>query len=251
MPRRGDPALLVTFALLLAGLPGCADRTPKPATVAVGHHRVRFVLPEGWEHLDHGRQQLFRNGETQISLADLGPGTREGLVRELRAADRLWRAGRRGDAFQRVRGLHGPALRFAPSPLRADFWRPWTDVTYIPDHADSAAVVAAFESLIAGTGMFPPVSRESMIEYVLTSISNDQRREIGHRDRRKIHGADWTVVETWDRVSHLYRSRVAFVDDRGYLLVLAFDHGLFEPAAPAFEALLTSLEVTPDTTLAR
>ena len=245
MPRPGDATLGLALILVMVVGPGCSAGRTKPQTVEEGHHRVTFVLPEGWEHLDHGRQQLFRNGEAQISLVDLGPGTREGMVRELRAADSLWRAGRRKDAFQRVRQLRSPALRFAPSRLRADFWKPWTDVTYVPDRADSSAIGTAFEGLIAGTGMFPEVSPESMIEYVLTFTSGDQRREIGHRDRRTINGSRWAVVETWDRVSHLYRSRVAFTENDGYLLVLAFDHGVFEQAAPGFEALLTSLEVRP------
>jgi len=243
MPRPSDATLGLALVLVMALGPGCSAE--KTRTVEVGHHRVTFVLPEAWEHLDHGRQQLFRHGEAQISLVDLGPGTREGMVRELRAADSLWRAGRRKDAFQRVRRLRSPALRFAPSPLRADFWKPWTDVTYIPNRADSSAIGTAFEGLIAGTTMFPEVSPESMIEYVLTLTSGDQRREIGHRDRRTIHGSRWVVVETWDRVSHLYRSRVAFAENDGYLLVLALDRGVFEQAAPGFEALLASLEVGP------
>lgn len=245
MPRPSEASLGLALILVMAVGPGCSAGNTKPQTVEVGHHRVTFVLPEDWEHLDHGRQQLFRNGETQISLVDLGPGTREGMVRELRAADSLWRAGRRRDAFQRVRQLRSPALRFAPSPLRADFWKPWTDVTYVPDLADSSAIGTAFEALIAGTGMFSEVSPESMIEYVLTLTSGDKSREIGHRDRRTINGSQWVVVETWDRVSHLYRSRVAFAENHGYLLVLAFDRGVFERAAPGFEALLTSLQVAP------
>lgn len=244
MPRRSDPGLGLALVLILTAGQGCTT-AEKPRTIEVGHHRVRFVLPEGWEHLDHGRQQLFRNGETQISLVDLGPGTREGMVSELRAADSLFRAGRRKDAFQRVRRLHSPALRFAPSRQRADFWKPWTDVTYIPDLAESTAVLAAFEALIAGTKVLAEDTPERMLGYVLALTADMRRREIGRRSQRTIHGARWFEVETWDRVSHLYRSRVAFVENEGYLLALAIDHGVFELAAPTFEALLASLKVAP------
>jgi hypothetical protein len=201
------------------------------------------MLPKGWEHLDHGRQQLFRNGESQISLVDLGPGTRDAMVSELRAADSLWRAGRRRDAFQRVRQLRSPALRLAPSQQRADFWKPWTDATYIPEAVDSFAIGTAFEALVTGTRVFAEVTSESMVEYVLMLSSDMRRRAIGHRDRRMIHGSAWMELETWDRVSHLYRSRTAFLANNGYLLVLAIDHGRFEETGPGFEALLTSLEV--------
>jgi len=241
MPRRRDRLLRVAAALLLSCGPGCSS--VKTQTAVVGHHRVRFVLPQGWEHLDHGRQQLFRLGEAQVSLVDLGPATRDAMVRELEAADSLWRSGRRRDAFQRVRELRSPALRFAPSLQRADFWKPWTDVTYIPEAADSFAIGTAFEALIAGTAVFAPVTTDRVLEYVLVLTTETQRREIGHRDRRKIHGSEWIDVETWNRVSHLDRSRVAFAVDDGYLLVLAIDHGRSEQAAPGFEALLTSLEL--------
>jgi hypothetical protein len=141
--------------------------------------------------------------------------------------------------------LRSPSLRFAPSQQRADFWKPWTDVTYIPDLADSSAIGAAFEALIEGTRTFAKVTPESMLEYVLVLTSDaTRRREIGHRDRRTIHGSDWIEVETWDRVSHLDRSRVAFLESDGYLLVLSIDRGRFEETGPGFEALLTSLDVS-------
>lgn len=243
MPRPSDAALCLALVLGLGAGPGCSG--VRTQTVEVGHHRVRFALPKGWEHLDHGQQQLFRNGESQISLVDLGPATPGAMVRELRAAESLWRAGRRRDAFERVRTLRSPALRFAPSQQRADFWKPWTDVTYIPDAADSAAIGPAFEGLIEGTGMFARVTPEQMLEYALTLTSDMRRREIGRRNPRAIHGSVWTDVETWDHVSHLNRSRVAFMLNDGYLLVLAIDRGVFEQESPAFEALLTSFEVAP------
>jgi hypothetical protein len=202
------------------------------------------VLPRGWEHLDHGRQQLFRNGEAQISLVDLGSATRDAMVSELRSAESLWRDGHRRDAFQRVRELRSPALRFATSHQRAEFWRPWTDVTYIPDLADSFAIGTGFEALITGTGTLAEVTPQRLLEYVLLLTSDTRRREIGHRDKRTIHGSDWIDVETWDPVSHLDRSRLAFLEDGGYLLVLAIDHGLYEETGPVFEALLTSLDLS-------
>jgi hypothetical protein len=243
MSRRTSVARTFALALALAGGLSCSG--PKTQSVEVGHHRVRFLVPRGWEHLDHGRQQLFRLGEAEIELVDRGPANREGIAYELEAAESLWLAGYRRDAFQRVRELHGPVFRFASSDQRLEFWRPWTDATYIPDMADSAALGAAFEALIAGTAALNSVTPEQTSEYVLMFDSANQRREIGHRDLVKIHGAEWTVIETWDRVSHMNRARVAFLVSDGYLLVLATNRGLFEQTAPRFDELLHSFEVTP------
>jgi len=251
MSRRSDVragvAVALALALALASVPGCSSPKSNAVEVEIGHHRVRLVVPEGWERLDHGRQQLFRDAEAQISLVDLGPATRDAMVSELRAAQTLWLAGRRKDAFQKIRSLRSPSLRFAPSEQRADFWKPWTDVTYIPDAADSGAIGPALEALIEGTAMFEPVTPERMVMYVLMIGADVRRREVGQKEQRTIHGAEWTVVEIWDRVSHLDRARVAFLVNNGYLLVLGIDRGVFEQTGKDFDALLSSIEVAPDT----
>ena len=68
----------------------------------VGHHRLRVVVPKGWEHLDHGQQQIFRLNEHVISLTDLGPATPEGMMREVAAARDL------STARPSMRGRHPP-----------------------------------------------------------------------------------------------------------------------------------------------
>ena len=64
-----------------------------------------------------------------------------------------------------------------------------------------------------------------------------------------LHGATWVVVDTWNRVSHLDRRRLACLDDAGYLLVLRMERGSVERAGLVFEALLASIDAEPDTTL--
>ena len=245
MPRRGDVAAATALALLFGLVAGCS--TSVAPEVEVGHHRVRFVLPEGWEHLDHGRQQLIRKEEAQISLVDLGPATRAAMAREIRAAERLWRAGRRQDAFQRVRDLRAPALHFASSQRLADFWRPWNEATYPPETADSAAIGAAFDTLSEGALAFEEPGLERTLAYVLALTQERRGREVVFRRRRLIHGSGWLEIETWDRVSHLNRARKAYLVNDGYLLVLAVDRGVFDRMRPAYNDLLTSLDVTPET----
>src|SRR6185436_4930305 len=127
---------LASALVVTALIAGCASQPSATRTVEVGHHRLRFVVPKNWEHLDRGRQQLFRNGETRLSLEDLGSARREGIVRELRGAERLWREGQWMVAHARVHHLQSPILRYASSDQRLDFYREWNDATYIPSAAD-------------------------------------------------------------------------------------------------------------------
>ena len=164
MPRRASqPVALAVLASLALG-PACAKERNQPLAVRVGHHDLRLVTPRGWEHLDHGRQQLFRNGETELMLEDLGPATPIGLASELRAAQELWRAGRRRDALARVSELHGPPVSLLPQQARADFWKPWTDVTYMPEAADSASLGRAFREVMRETEALPAVPPERLVE---------------------------------------------------------------------------------------
>jgi hypothetical protein len=240
---RTEAALAIALALA-CGCAGCG-KAGSGQEATVGHHRVRFQLPKAWERLDHGREQLFRLGEAQLTLVDLGPATADAMAGELERARALWLAGRRLDAFARVRELRSPALRYASHERRAEFWRPWTDVTYVPAAADSAEIGPAFDALIRGTRAFESPSPELLYQYVADRALSARGQEIAERERRTIHGTDWVVYQLWNRVSHENRTRVAFAVDDGHLLALTMDRGLFEQLEPAFESLLASIEVAP------
>jgi hypothetical protein len=236
--------LLLVLALVAAD--GCGSWAGVTSrTVELGRHRVRFTVPKGWEHLDRGREQLFRNGETRLSLEELGPATREGIVRELREAEGLWRAGQWMVAFARVRELESPTLRYASSEQRLDFYRTWNDATYVPAAAESAAIGPAFDALIGGAAKLPVLGDASLLEYALENTFDMRGMEIERQEKRSIHGAEWTVVEIWDRASHLWRLRLACVEQDGYLLALWTQMGRFELSGPAFDAVLASIEVLP------
>ncbi len=244
MPRRVDSVVAVALALATV-VPGCVRSIP-PERVEAGRHRVLLRPPPGWEHLDHGREQVFRSGEMSIVLEDLGPASRDGLARELREARDVWLQGRRKDAYARVQALHGPALLLARSETRAAFWGPWTDLSALHDAADSASIGRAFDALIEGTRSLPDVSPEAMAGYAVSvSSSGSPRGETARQGARVIHHANWFEVETWDRVTHLMRSRLAVVDDGGFILSLRIDRGSIERTGPVFESLLSSIRIEP------
>lgn len=244
MQRRRRLAGFVTAMLCLQ--PGCTDTAiVERTTLEIGHHRLQLVVPEGWEHLDHGREQLFRLGENQVSLVDLGVATREGLVHDLRAAEALLHAGRRLDAVARVHEIGGPMFHNARRGQVARFWSPWTNVTYAGTPDDPFVLGAALTALIDGTEGFEEVTPERLFDHVLATKVDTRRHEIASQRARALHGSEWTEVETWDRVSHLSRSRLAYTEAGGYLLVLAIDRGPIETTAAAFEALLASIELEP------
>jgi hypothetical protein len=236
----------VLFALgacLAIGTACARHEASRALALEVGRHHLRLVPPAGWEHLDHGRQQLFRLGEVEILLEDYGPATREGLSTELMECEQLWLDGRRRDALARMNTLHGPPILLMPQQARADFWKPWTDVTYIPDAADSAALGSAFDEMIRGARALLEVPFDRTVDFVLANYVVDARRsEIFRRDTLDINGATWIVLNTWDRTTHMHPERLACHDNHGYLLALA-TRRRDEAAGAAFDSLLASIEV--------
>jgi len=60
--------LLTAFIAVIA-----CNSEPETETVHVGSHHVSVAVPDGWEHLDYGREHHFRKGIARISLTDMGP----------------------------------------------------------------------------------------------------------------------------------------------------------------------------------
>ena len=80
---------------------------------------------------------------------------------------------------------------------------------------------------------------------VLESFEDHSRREVGRQSHRTIGGADWLVIETRDRLTHLAVRKCAVADDAGELLLLRIDHGDDAFTARAFDDILESLSLVP------
>jgi hypothetical protein len=237
-------AFAAVAGLAIVAQMGCSRATPTDVTI--GHHRVRLVVPAGWEHLDHGREQIFRRAEMQMSIEDLGPADPKGMERELLAALQWFREGRTKDAFERVRHLRGPSLRSAASERRAKYWAPWYEVTRLSEPIDTFAVARAFGAMIENTRALDDVTPEDLVGYVLSSGDDRQRRTIGNETRRTLGNVRWIEAETWDTVTHLLPRRIACANNRGFLLVVSLDRDGLGAAPPAFEALLGSIRILPE-----
>jgi hypothetical protein len=233
----------VALALATAAISGCAKKEQPVPTIEVGHVHVQLQTPAGWEHLDHGRQHLYRKGEAEVSLADLGAASRKGVMRELGDARDLWLSGRRQDAFAKVRGLRSPELHFATSVVWTGFWSAWNRLMARGAAIDSAAIAAGFDSLFVAAGALPPTGPEDQVRYAFQTTSDMRGREIAQTKQREIAGYTWTEAMSWDRTTHGNPKRLALLDDHGYLLALWTGRGLIAQTGPVFESMLTSIRV--------
>lgn len=238
--------LALSVALGATAISGCAKKEAPPLNLQVGHSHVVIQTPRGWEHLDHGKQHLFRKEEAEVSLSDLGASSRVGITRELGEARQMWMAGRRDDAFAKVRGLKSPELHFATSAVWDGFWRAWNAASARGARVDSAAIAAGFDSLFVAAGALPPVTQDVLVRYAFQITSDMSRREIARTTQREIEGFTWIEATSWDRVTHGNPMRLAILDNHGYLLALMTDRGLIEQTGPAFDALLASIRVQLD-----
>jgi len=80
--RRAEAIAAVVIVVALSA--ACARHQERVARdFQVGVHQVRLVPPPGWEVIEHGRQHLFRNGPSELSLVDLGPAHPDSTAPEM------------------------------------------------------------------------------------------------------------------------------------------------------------------------
>ena len=98
-------ATVTVLVLLLTTACSPAPEPPQPAQFTVGLHDISLMEPEGWEHLDHGLEHRFHKELNSISVADIGPVTRDGYLREINHALELFREERLEDASAHISSL--------------------------------------------------------------------------------------------------------------------------------------------------
>ncbi|MBD3868549.1 MAG: hypothetical protein IFK94_10540 [Acidobacteria bacterium] len=98
-------ATVAVLVLLLTTACNPAPEPPQPVQFTVGLHNISLMEPEGWEHLDHGLEHRFHKELNSISVADIGPVTGDGYIREMNHALALFREERLEDASAHISSL--------------------------------------------------------------------------------------------------------------------------------------------------
>jgi hypothetical protein len=239
-----------SFAAALCGLLlTCACSAPErdPLPLTVGVHEIQLIVPPEWQRFDHGREQRFEIEMLRISLADMGPATREGFHREIAHARELYRLGQLEDARALLNTLQlRPAF---PSEQRwTSFALAWNKIRRaglgrVP--LEPSAVESAYTEVLVEVDALPKPDIASLAIAVLERIGHDQRRDVAEQRAMAVDGRGALLIDTWDRLNHTGRFRHVFVLNEGNLLLARMEMGRFEDMEPAFDDLVASLSFRP------
>lgn len=250
-------ALLTTFAVVLA-LVACESEAPRalPIDAMIGPHHVRFEVPRGWLHIDHGREHIFERETARISLADFGPTTASGFAEIIRSARDLFRRNQWEDARTLLDGVD--PRRFFASEQR---WRSvkgdWKQITRIRRDQDAGQsglisaevewdVEAAFAQLLAEIAALRDPDLESIANRALAELGHGELRGIERTEAIAVSGRSAFRIDTWDRLSHRGRRSYLFIENEGHLLVLTTEMGPATDLEAGFESLAASLSLVDD-----
>ena len=233
--------LLGTLAL------ACAPSRPEPPTaMTIGVHDVALHVPDGWLRFDHGREQRFQREIAQITLADFGPVTPEGYLREIEHARELFRGRQLADSRTQLSGLR---MRSAFSTERQwkRFESSWVSIADVGRRDDTVPeeVEYAYSEVLRQIGALPAPTLSEIVERALPHVGHGAQRDVAEQSPVTIDGRQGLRVETWDRLSHDHRQSYLFVLNEGNLVVARMELGKFAVMTDAFEAIVESLEIHP------
>lgn len=222
-------------------------------TVDLDRHRATFVVPSGWLHIDHGREQIFEKETARISIADLGPATPGGFRETLEEARDLFRDNQWEDARSLL--IASNPRSFFPKTEQWNAMKdPWRIVTNIRRRKGenvlgdvsmevSWEVENGFHDLLVAVGTMESPSLETLSLHALEELGYDSLRGIASQEATAISGRSARLIDTWDRLSHTGRRRFLFISSDGRLLCMHTKAGFFEVTEPAFESLRESLSL--------
>lgn len=244
-------SLLLLGSLLFAGACSTSPTEPESLALNIGVHRVQLIVPPGWQHIDHGREHRFEHGQSRVSLADMGPATRDAFLREIDHARDLFRRGQQEDARALLSELR-PRPLFPSEQRWSTFQAAWREIrrkNRAGRPLDAETVERSYAEVLAEIDSLPQPDMGTLAEAALESLGHDERYDIALEEARAIDGHEALLVDTWDRLSHDHRRRHLFVLDEGNLLVARMEMGRFEEMAAAFDALVASIRIGAGTTL--
>jgi hypothetical protein len=228
----------LTTALALAAVAvSCGGGDPDPITVEIGVHRVAIVVPDGWQHYDHGREHRLEISGGDIVLTDLGPVAKEGYLRVVDRARELTGGGRTEDAEEILRRLFrtpcadDPDLRSALDSVLAS----------LSAGRSVEQRGLAFDRLRERIDLLAEPDLAALAARSLGDLDSGIRRDLELEERITLNGMQARRIQTWNSLTHENRRRFVFVVNRGHLLVIRTEGGRDEVLAPAFETVVRSI----------
>jgi hypothetical protein len=222
-------------------LAACGGGQSEPVVADIGIHRVRFVVPDGFAHYDHGREHRLERTEGDLVLTELGPATADGYRRVALEARELSRRGRAEDARDLLRDL-GLWRAIPDEETRRELSQA---VHTIATGSPATRVDGAFDTLLALIDALPPADLDVLADAALDELDHGPRRDIERREKLRVGGREGRRILTWQRLTHDSRRRHVFVVNRGHLLVIRSDVGRDEVLGPAFDELVRSFSFAP------
>ena len=244
MSPRATVAVLV---LLLTTACSPAPEPPQPVRFTVGLHDISLLEPKGWEHLDHGLEHRFHKNLNSISVADNGPVTRDGYLREINHALALFRQERLEDASAHISSL--PLRSVLLNPRQ---WDAVSDAWYVAvdgglrKPVTTNDVELAYRALLEQVEELETFDMSALVERIMPTLYAGAHREVAEQTPVVIDGRHGVRLETWDRLSHDHRSSFLLVLNNDNMLVIRMELGGYGEMQPVFDALVESLSLNPD-----
>ena len=235
------------LAVILSAACGPAPEPQEPVRFTVGLHPVSLMEPDGWEHLDHGLEHRFHKDLLQISVADIGPVTRDGYRREIGHALELFRQERLEDARAHLSGLPLKAAVFTPrewDTIRGT-WFKAVDGGLTKPLSDND-VEFAYRDLLEMVGSKQTEPLAELVHRIMPDLFAGTHREVAEQEAVVVDGRPGVRLETWDRLSHDHRRSFLLILNHDNLLVVRMELGDYEEMKPVFDALVDSLSLEPD-----
>jgi len=232
----------------LASFSGCGENLPKPEQTAdvrieklVGIHQLNFIVPQGWQHLDQGASQAFRNAGALLELHDLGTFSRLDIIDHIKAAQELYANGEPLAAQEHVKRL--PYIQAAF--LKAEDWLrvedSWRTLTERQERDRPRDVKSAYEQVLNSLYQQPKTDLSLVAEKLLQIEDRNGQREVSQENALSIDGRKAVLIDTWDRLSHSMKKQHLFVLNEGNILALTVRLGPYDSVAQPFNEIARSL----------
>ena len=206
-------------------------------TFDIGVHRVSLIVPDGWQHYDHGREHRLETGEGDLVLTDLGPVEADGYRTVILEARDLTRKGQREEAKQLLNGIAWGNVIGDDAPGAA--LEECLDAVGRDERLATAE--AAFAPLLDQLDRLPEPDLATLASGALADFDHGPRRDIERRERLVVGGEAAYRILTWQRLTHDGRRRHVFVVNRGNLLVIRTAMGPDDVLGPAFDTVVRSV----------